>query len=344
MRTMTIDGAERVSHIFVGESLERLPAYLPEERVIIISDENVLRHHGRMFPSREVIRIGQGENVKTLETVAEIFDRLTALEADRSVFLLGIGGGIVCDITGFVASTYLRGVRFAYCPTTLLSQVDASVGGKTGVNFRGYKNMVGVFNQPEFVLCDPGLLSSLPERELACGFAEVVKHAAIADKDYFDFLEREHRRAFTLEPQVMEQVVYDSVAIKAAVVSRDEKEKGERRKLNFGHTFGHAVEKNTGLAHGEAVSVGMMLAARISVNMGMLSKADVRRLERLLMVFGLPVSVDLQDAGIMDAISRDKKRIGDLIHFVLLEALGRAVVMPMPISKLCSYLSETPFA
>src|SRR6056297_3981355 len=334
MKTLSISGATGHSEIFVGESFEHLSDHLPADRAIAITDENVGRFYGDLFPVREVITIGQGETIKTLETVAGIYDQLIEREADRSVFMVGIGGGIVCDIAGFVASTYLRGVRFGYVPTTLLAQVDASVGGKTGVNFKGYKNMVGVFNQPEFVICDPRMLETLPERELACGFAEVVKHAAIADADYFEFLERESPRAFSLDAAVMERVVYDSIAIKAGVVNRDEREKGERRKLNFGHTFGHAVEKNTDLAHGEAVSVGMMLAARISGNMGMLSKADVRRLERLLMAFGLPLSADLQDAGIMDAISRDKKRDGDALHFVLLEALGQAVVKEIPINEL----------
>ena len=338
MKTLSVNGLEKTSRIHVGASVEQLSAYLPEGRVIVITDDNVAGHYRHLFPGEDVIAIGQGEAVKTLDTAADIFDRLVACEADRSVFLLGFGGGIVLDITGFVASTYLRGVRFAYCPTTLLSQVDASVGGKTGVNFRGYKNMVGVFNQPEFVLCDPAVLNTLPERELACGFAEVVKHAAIADLAYFDFLEQESRRAFLLEPRVMERVVYDSVAIKAAVVSRDEKERGERRKLNFGHTFGHAVEKLTGMAHGEAVSVGMMLAARISERRGLLPAADVARLERLLLAFHLPVAVELEKNGIMDAVSRDKKRAGEAIRFVLLEALGRAVVRALPMHELADML------
>lgn len=340
MKTLSVAGWEKTSRIHIGESVKRLPAYLPASRIIVITDENVAGHYRHLFPGTDVIAVGRGEAAKTLETVAEIFDRLVACEADRSVFLLGFGGGIVLDITGFAAATYLRGVRFAYCPTTLLSQVDASVGGKTGVNFRGYKNMVGVFNQPEFVICDPEVLNTLPQREISCGFAEVVKHAAIADTAYFDFLEQQSRRAFSLEPQVMERVVYDSVAIKAAVVSRDEKERGERRKLNFGHTFGHAVEKHTGMAHGEAVSIGMMLAARISERRGMLPAADVDRLERLLLAFHLPAAVDLEKAGIMDAVSRDKKRAGEAIHFVLLEALGRAVVRALPISELTDILSD----
>src|SRR6056297_59522 len=334
MKTLSISGATGHSEIFVGESFEHLSDHLPADRAIAITDENVGRFYGDLFPVREVITIGQGETIKTLETVAGIYDQLIEREADRSVFMVGIGGGIVCDIAGFVASTYLRGVRFGYVPTTLLAQVDASVGGKTGVNFKGYKNIVGVFNQPEFVLCDPAVLNTLPERELACGFAEVVKHAAIADPVYFDFLEQESRRAFSLEPQVMERVVYDSIAIKAGVVNRDEREKGERRKLNFGHTFGHAVEKTEGRRHGEAVSIGMMMAARLSQNLNMLDKKSVNRLADLLASFQLPLQGQSNKTQVMDAIARDKKRDGDALHFVLLEALGQAVVKEIPINEL----------
>ncbi len=334
MKTLSISGSTGNSKILVGETFERIHDYLPANRVIIITDDNLARLYGSRFPVEEVITIGQGERVKTLETVSAIYDQLIACEADRSVFLVGIGGGIVCDITGFVASTYLRGVRFGYVATTLLAQVDASVGGKTGVNFKGYKNMVGVFNQPEFVVCDPQMLKTLPKRELSCGFAEVVKHAAIADADYFDFLERESSRAFSLEAGVMERVVYESVAIKASVVNQDEREKGERRKLNFGHTFGHAVEKTEGLPHGEAVSIGMMLAARLSESRKMLDRQSVERLARLLTAFQLPLKSRVDRHQIMDAMARDKKREGDVLHFVLLEKMGRAVVEEIPISEL----------
>ncbi|MDZ7833674.1 MAG: 3-dehydroquinate synthase [Desulfobacterales bacterium] len=334
MKTRTISGQTGKSQILAGESLDNLAGYLPAGRTVIITDDNVERLYSAAFPSREVIPVGQGEAVKTLETVSAIYDQLIESQADRSVFLLGIGGGIVCDIAGFVASTYLRGVRFGYVPTTLLAQVDASVGGKTGVNFRGYKNMVGVFNQPGFVLCDPRVLKTLPARDLACGFAEVVKHAAIYDADYFEFLEQEASRARSLDPEVMTRVVYDSIAIKADVVSRDEREKGERRKLNFGHTFGHAVEKTEGLPHGEAVAIGMMMAARLSMSRHMLDQKSVDRLAALLSAFHLPLESQVDQKQIMDALARDKKREGDEIHFVLLERLGRAVVQAIPISEL----------
>jgi 3-dehydroquinate synthase len=318
----------------VGENLKNLNAYLLDTPVVIITDEIVAGLYERDFPSAPVIRIGMGEGIKTLDTVGRIYRELIRLEADRSVFLLGIGGGIVCDVTGFVASTYLRGVRFGYAPTTLLAQVDASVGGKTGVNVDGYKNMAGVFSQPEFVVCDPMVLKTLPERELCSGFAEIVKHAAISDAAYFTYLEKNVANALALDPEVLERIIYESVAIKAGVVNRDETEKGERRKLNFGHTFGHAVEKTAGLPHGEAVSIGMVVAAKLSAARGLLGQDEVDRIIDLLARFHLPTGIQGDRENILEALARDKKRSGDGIHFVLLSAIGQAVVEKISLAEL----------
>jgi 3-dehydroquinate synthase len=334
MKQLEIHGKTGHSRIVVGESLKNLPDYLPETPVVIITDEIVAGLYEKDFPEAPIIKIGMGEGIKTLDTVARIYRELIRLEADRSAFLLGIGGGIVCDVTGFVASTYLRGVRFGYAPTTLLAQVDASVGGKTGVNVDGYKNMAGVFSQPEFVVCDPGVLKTLPERDFCSGFAEIVKHGAISDADYFSFLEKNAEKALALDMAVLERIIYDSVAIKAGVVNQDETEKGERRKLNFGHTFGHAVEKTTGLPHGEAVSIGMIVAARLSEAKGMLAKADVDRMMNLLSRFRLPILIQGDCGKLIDAMARDKKRERDMIHFVLLAAIGRAVVEKISLAEL----------
>lgn len=340
MKKIEIHGNTGDSQILVGERLENLHSYLNRKQAVIITDDNVARFYEKDFPKAHVIRIGAGEGVKTLETAQRIYQRLIELEADRSVFLLGIGGGIVCDVTGFAASTYLRGVRFGYVPTTLLAQVDASVGGKTGVNFMGYKNMVGVFNQPEFVVCDPAVLKTLPRRELASGFAEIVKHAAIADESYFTYLETNADSALALDPEVLQRVIYDSVVIKADIVSRDETEKGERRKLNFGHTFGHAVEKTAGIPHGEAVSIGMIVAALLSLNRKLINESDVDRIRQLLVRFNLPVAIQADQAKILDALAKDKKREGDGIHFVLLCGIGRAVVEKIGLDELESVVRD----
>ena len=340
MKKIQIKGKTGASAILVNESIQNIARYLPDEHVIIVTDDIVRPFYGKAFPPADVIQIGRGEKIKTLDTVADIYDRLIRLKADRATFLLGIGGGIVCDITGFVASTYMRGIRFGYVPTTLLSQVDASVGGKNGVNFSGYKNMVGLFNQPEFVVCDMSLLATLPEKEISCGFAEIIKHAAIADSEMFAYLEIHHEKALSLELTTLEKLVFESIAIKAAVVGKDEKEKGERRKLNFGHTFGHAIEKTTGISHGEAVSLGMVIAAAISVQKGLLSPAEEKKLCRLLETYRLPLQWRITKASLWDALQKDKKRESERIHFVLLNGLGNAVIEPLPMDEVQGYLNR----
>lgn len=334
MKTLEIKGGSGTSIIRVGERLSNLTSYIAPKRTVIITDTQVRQYYEKIFPPCPVITVGIGEKIKTLETVASILEQLIAYEADRSVFLLGIGGGIVCDITGFVASIYLRGVKFGFVASTLLAQVDASVGGKNGVNIKGYKNMAGVFNQPEFVICDPELLKTLPEKEIKCGFAEIVKHAAIADKAMFEFLEENYRGALALDTEIIEKSVYDSVRIKASVVNRDEKEKGERRKLNFGHTLGHAIEKTAGIPHGEAVSAGMVAASELSVKKGLLSPSDAKRIKNLLANLGLPVEIPADKQKVMDALGKDKKREGDIVYFVLLKGIGNAVVEKISVKEL----------
>ncbi len=340
MNIFEINGNTGKSKILIGERIENLEGYLPPLPRVIITDNHVHRLYGDLFPHAPVIDIGTGEGIKTLGTVMDIFQKLVALEADRSLFLVGIGGGIVCDVTGFVASTYLRGIRFGFAATTLLAQVDASVGGKNGVNFSGYKNMVGVFNQPEFVLCDPRVLTTLSHQERGCGLAEVVKHAAIADQDLFRYMEENIHQILGQRPEALERMVLDSVVIKSSIVNRDEKEQGERRKLNFGHTFGHALEKVHGLPHGEAVSVGMVAAARLSEQKGYLTKSDVNRLLDLLTALKLPTAVAFERAQVLDALRHDKKRKEDIIHFVLLHGIGNATVEPVSLSELTTVLMQ----
>lgn len=340
MKTIEIKGSKGVSMILIGETLNNLKTYVSTQNAFIITDSNVAGYYRRAFPPYKVIEIGLGEAVKTLETAQDIYEKLLHLEADRSSFIIGIGGGIVCDIAGFVASTYMRGVRFGFVSTTLLSQVDASVGGKNGVNFRGYKNIMGVLNQPEFVICDMNLLKTLPEREVLCGLAEIVKHGAIANADLFSYIEEHDNEALTLHADVIEKLVYDSVVIKTAVVNQDEREDGERKKLNFGHTFGHAIEKVTGIPHGEAVSAGMVVAARLSEKRGNISPADTNRIETLLRKLKLPTELPLNKAAVLDALMKDKKRKGDLIDFVLLQGIGNAVLEEIPIRELEDVVRE----
>ncbi len=334
MRKLLVRGTAGSSQILVGASIGEVERLIDTRRTVIITDDTVQELYRDQLPACPTLTIGQGETIKTLTTVEHLYGQLVDLEADRSTFILGVGGGIVCDVAGFVASTYMRGLRFGFVSTTLLSQVDASVGGKNGVNFGGYKNMVGVFNQPEFVICDLAMLKTLPIRETLCGYAEIIKHGAIADDRMLDFLETHRDDALALHPAIAEHLVYRSVEIKAGVVTRDERERGERRKLNFGHTFGHAIEKLTGIPHGEAVGAGMVLAAKLSVKKGFLQPRAAQRLERIIHSYGLPVRppVDLQT--MLTTVRKDKKRDGARIHFVFLDALGSARVEEIAFEEL----------
>jgi 3-dehydroquinate synthase len=216
------------------------------------------------------------------------------------------------------------------------------VGGKNGVNFKGYKNIVGVFKQPEFVICDVNLLSTLPREELCCGFAEIIKHGAIADKNMFDYIEKHYSQALALDLSVIEKLVYESVVIKSRIVNQDVREKGLRRQLNFGHTFGHAIEKTLQVRHGEAVSAGMVMASELSLKRGCLQGPHATRLYRLLEKYGLPVRLPYDENEVLAAIKMDKKRDRDHIKFVLLSEIGRAFVDDVPIQELVDLVRNYP--
>jgi 3-dehydroquinate synthase len=274
------------------------------------------------------IVVKPGEASKSLNTASRIYDTLIRSEVDRNSFLLGIGGGIVCDLAGFIASTYMRGLPFGFVSTTLLSQVDASIGGKNGLNFKGYKNMIGVICQPDFVLCDPEMLKTLEPKEFRAGFAEVIKY------------ERNHTLALGGQTGILEEIVAVCAEAKCAVVSEDEKESGKRRILNFGHTFAHAFEKLGRIPHGEAVSIGMVIAAGFSRRLGMISPEKVERLRELLLAFGLPVHYEGSLAKAFDAMKRDKKRGGDSIHMVLLKELGTAFIQKVPLTEMKIWIDD----
>ena len=315
---------------------------MPHGKVIIITDKNVHRLYHKEFAGYPVIVISLGEKNKTLQTVEYIYKKLVELEADRSTFIVGVGGGIVCDITGFAASTYMRGLRFAFVPTTLLAQVDAGIGGKNGVNFNGFKNMIGVFNQPEFVICDMKLLKTLPKKEILCGFGEIVKHALIADANMFNFLEKNLRKALALNSRIIEELVYMSIIIKSEVVNQDEREKGLRRILNFGHTLGHAIEKcSDTYSHGEAISIGMLAISALSVRKGWLKPEEYTRIEMLIRSIGLPVRVRIPAGSIEDAMRKDKKREGKSIHVVCLKGIGNTTVEKMAVGQLPALIKAT---
>ncbi|MFH0799263.1 MAG: 3-dehydroquinate synthase [Pseudomonadota bacterium] len=340
MQSIEIRGTTGGSKILIGESFKNLGAYVGTRRSIIITDSNILHCYHKDFSPYEIIETGSGESIKNLRTVEHIYHKLIECNADRSSFIIGVGGGVVCDITGFVASTFLRGIDFGFVPTTLLSQVDASIGGKNGVNIDGYKNLVGVFNQPEFVLCDISFLNTLFADEVLNGLAEIVKCAVVGDARLFNFLEHNYHEVLNLDRKIMERLVFDAVAFKASIVNNDEKDNNERIKLNFGHTFGHAIEKTEGIPHGRAVSIGMAIATKLSVMRNLLEPSAANRIETLLLSLGLPIEFNSDKDQIKDAIRKDKKHRGNSIAVVLLKGLGEAVIEEISITDMEAVIDD----
>ena len=278
----------------------------------------------------QVLALPDGEAHKTLATVARIFDAMVEARFNRDACIAALGGGVVGDMAGFAAACYQRGVDFVQLPTTLLAQVDASIGGKTGVNHAAGKNLIGAFHQPVAVIADTSTLATLPPREFRSGLAEVVKHALVADVAFLDWLEGHLDELLAQEPEAVEYAVQRSCEIKAQIVAADEREHGRRAELNFGHTFGHAIETATGYGewlHGEAVSVGMVLAAKLSQRQGWLAAADVKRVRDVLRRAGLPISAPhVGAARALTLMGMDKKVLAGRIRLVLLQGLGTAAV------------------
>lgn len=327
------------SRILIGEDVANVRKYLPSSHVVIITDSNVRKHYGALCDAFPTIEIAPGEPNKTLSAIGYITSELVRLEADRKTFILGVGGGIVCDVAGFAASVFMRGLPFGFVSTTLLSQVDASVGGKNGVNYEGYKNMLGVFAQPQLVICDPQSLATLPQRDFVAGFAEIVKAAMIADASLFEYIEQNAEKALQKDRQTIEHIVYEAVKIKADIVAVDEREQGERRKLNLGHTFAHAIEKNAALMHGEAVSVGLCKAVHLAVMLRLMSADEQKRVENILRRLSLPTSAAIPNAALCAAMRKDKKKNGDAIHVVLPAGIGRCEVREMAFETLSCLMS-----
>ncbi len=340
MPTVKLKTDTGISVISVPGRLEELRQVCSPKSTILIVDENVLRLHEEKFEGFQVINAGSGEGNKTLENAARIYGDLIHHEVDRSWTIVGIGGGIATDLTGYIASTYLRGLKFGFVSSTLLGQVDASIGGKNGLNYEGYKNMIGVIRQPAFVLCDTGLLETLPRREFTGGFAEIIKYAAIRRADLYPYLQEHMHEAVAADMNILGKLIYESVLTKVSIVESDETEKGERKLLNFGHTFGHALEKMYHISHGEAVAIGMMMAGKLSVNLGMIAEEKVAGLKQLIMAAGLPVEMKADLSAMADIMRNDKKRKGEDLQFILLEDIGKAVVRSIPVNELKPVLND----
>jgi len=354
--SFNIDLGARSYPIHIGAGLLGQPGLLepclPGGDLMLVSNDTVMPLWGeRLMTALAGRRVAHcvlpdGEAHKTLATLGRVLDALVEARMNRDCAVLALGGGVVGDIAGFAAACYQRGVAYAQLPTTLLAQVDSSVGGKTGVNHPGGKNLIGAFHQPVAVIADTDTLGTLPDRELRAGVAEVIKYGLISDAAFFDWLEDNIGRLLAREPQALGYAIRRSCETKAAIVARDEREQGERALLNFGHTFGHAIEAGAGYGawlHGEAVGVGMLLAAQLSQRIGKLPATDVDRLRDLLLRAGLPVEPPrLGAARALELMRMDKKVRAGQVRLVLLERLGAAVfTADYPADALESLLADT---
>ena len=346
MKTLTVDLDQRSYPIYIGSDLidrpELFEACSKASSIYIITNTTVAPLYAERLSktlatfgkSVRTITLPDGESFKDWKNLQTIFDELLKHGADRQAVLVALGGGVIGDMTGFAAASFMRGIRFIQVPTTLLSQVDSSVGGKTGINHPLGKNMIGAFHQPVAVVADLNTLKTLPPRELSAGLAEVIKHGAIADASFLDWIEANTNALLACDIEAMSHAVLRSCEIKSAVVSADEREGGVRATLNFGHTFGHAIEAGMGYGewlHGEAVACGMVMGAKLSCLLQKITQADADRLTRIIHAMHLPITAPKFGAErYIELMQVDKKAEGGQIRYVLLEQIGKAYISTAP--------------
>lgn len=327
-------GPGKKTTLYLEASLSQLAGIAPLENSILVVDEQVLSYHAAALEAWPKILLPTGEAAKSLSVLEQAVAQLTALEAGRDCLLVGIGGGVVSDFTGFLAGVYKRGVRCGFVPTSLLAMVDAAVGGKNGLNAGTLKNMIGLTRQPDFLFYDYRLLQTLPEAEWVNGFAEIIKHGVILDRELFEELESRSVETYRSDAVQLAALVKRNALLKLQVVEEDEFETGPRKLLNFGHTFGHAFEKLFTLPHGHAVAIGMIWAARLAERET--GFTDTERLKQLLVKYRLPLALEkAPDMNqVLALIANDKKRQGAAVDFVLPEAIGRGLIRRLPLAVL----------
>jgi len=328
-------GSSSTDYYFAG-GISHLKEIVDQKNAVIITDENVFAAHEKRFKNWNTIVLKAGEQYKIQSTVDVVIEQLIELGVDRKWTLIGIGGGVITDLTGYIASVFLRGIRFGFVPTTLLALVDASIGGKNGIDVGVYKNMVGTIRQPSFILHDLIFLNTLPEKEWRNGFAEIIKHACIKDAAMFDELESKDLNYYHRKKKEVCALIQRNALIKTKVVQEDELESGERRLLNFGHTLGHAVENQYQLMHGEAVAVGIGFAAKLSERI--LKFKNAERIDAVLSQYGLPCAATYDKDKVFAVLKGDRKKEKDFIHFILLERIGKGTIRPISLDDLYEYL------
>lgn len=308
--------------------------FVRREKIIIITDVNVYEAHKEKFEGFPFIVIPAGEENKIQATCDDVIQQLVEMEADRQSCIVAIGGGVVTDLVGYVAAIYKRGTKLILVPTTILAMVDASIGGKNGIDVGVYKNMVGTVKQPEYILFDYDFLDTLPVKEWINGFAEIIKHACIRDMLLFKMLERYTLHQIQTDKSLVADLIEKNVGIKMEIVTNDEFETGERKLLNFGHTVGHAVENLHQLPHGHAVSIGMVAACNLSEKLNGFHFSDAQRVVKLLAHYHLPVDIETDHEKVFSVLKMDKKREDDDMHFIMLNNIGNAEVKKIPLQYL----------
>lgn len=328
-------GSRSTDYYFAG-GFSQLKKIVDKKAAILITDENVFAAHQNKFKDWNTIVLKAGEQFKVQQTVDAVIEQLLKMGADRKWTLIGVGGGVITDLTGYIASVFLRGIRFGFVPTSLLAFVDASIGGKNGIDVADYKNMVGTINQPSFILHDLIFLNTLPDKEWRNGFAEIIKHACIKDAAMFNELEKRDLIFYQKKKKEVCELIHRNALIKTKLVQKDERESGERKLLNFGHTLGHAIENQYQLMHGEAVAIGMGFAARLSQNV--LKFKEAGRVEAMLTQYKLPSAATYKKDKVFAVLKGDKKKENDFIHFILLEKIGKGIIRPVSLNDLYGYL------
>ncbi|NTS43359.1 3-dehydroquinate synthase [Flavisolibacter sp. BT320] len=336
MQVKKVQFSRGATTFYFDSTFAQLKKIVSPATTVLVTDSHLAAAHPKLFKGWQTIVIPAGEEYKVQATVDNVVSQLIALHADRTWTLVGVGGGVVTDITGYVASIFLRGIAFGFVPTTVLAMVDAAIGGKNGIDVGVYKNMVGTINQPQFLLYDVGLLKTLPENEWRNGFAEIIKHAAILDAALFKELEKKKLPFYQKNKPALQKLVQRNALLKAKVVKEDEFEKDRRRLLNFGHTLGHAVEKQYALMHGEAVAIGMAFASKLSAEAAQFKAND--KLIGVIDQYGLPITAGYNKQKVFDVLVSDKKREGEQMNFVLLEKIGKAIVKKIPLQELFKHM------
>lgn len=332
MKKRTFHFSGKAVYYYFDASFDALKKLVPVESAVIITDENVFEAHKKKFRGWSTIVLKPGEQYKVQQTVDVIIDRLIEFGADRQSTLIGVGGGVITDITGYVASIYMRGIAVGFVPTSLLAMVDAAIGGKNGIDVGIYKNMVGIIRQPNFLLFDTSFLKSLPLSEWQNGFAEIIKHGAIKDAALFKQLKLHTLSTYKKDLSLTTKLVERNVIIKTKVVLADEFENADRKLLNFGHTLGHALENSYELSHGQAISIGMTYAAVISEQI--VAFKNRHALVSLLEKYGLPTYASFNTAKAISILQKDKKKTKDAVHYILLEKMGKGVIHTIPFATL----------